>query len=197
MKVVKSITAGIVAALIIAGCSGSKEEAKKETPKEETKSVTAETTAAQQSSAFATAQPAAAKHDCEECDKAQPDAKHNENCNDCGDKTKITEPAAANLKAVGTFTVADLFAKTAELNGKVVEVKGDVVKVSNNIMGRSWVHIQDGTGAEGTNDIIFTSPNATVVKGDKVTAKGILAMNKDFGYGYFYKAIVEGSVFKK
>jgi hypothetical protein len=100
-------------------------------------------------------------------------------------------------KAYGTFTVEELFTKKAELKGKSVKVKGKVVKVLDGIMGMTWVHIQDGTGATGSNDIIFTSKRDTAVVGSTVTAQGTLIIDKDFGSGYFYAVIMEDSTFTK
>lgn len=102
---------------------------------------------------------------------------------------------AAPQAAKGSYTVADLFAKKQELNGKIVTIKGNVVKVSDGIMGKSWIHIQDGTGGKETNDIVFTSSTQTATVGDHVTAKGTVAIDKDFGYGYFYSVIVEDATF--
>jgi hypothetical protein len=100
-------------------------------------------------------------------------------------------------KAYGTFTVEELFTKKAELKGKSVKVKGKVVKVLDGIMGMSWIHIKDGTGAAGSDDIIFTSKRDTAVVGSTVTAQGTLITDKDFGSGYFYAVIMEDSTFTK
>ncbi|MCK9373198.1 MAG: hypothetical protein M0P91_08365 [Sulfuricurvum sp.] len=106
-----------------------------------------------------------------------------------------SQTKAAPQAAKGTTTVADLFAKKQELNGKSVVIKGNVVKVSDGIMGKSWIHIQDGTGGKETSDIVFTSSTQTATVGDHVTAKGTVAIDKDFGYGYFYSVIVEDATF--
>lgn len=97
----------------------------------------------------------------------------------------------------GVYSVADLYAHKADLAGKTVTVKGNVVKVSEAIMGKNWIHIQDGTGAEGTNDIVFTSASQSAAVGDQVTATGTVAIDKDFGYGYLYSVIVEEATFSK
>jgi hypothetical protein len=103
-------------------------------------------------------------------------------------------------KATGpdAYTVAELYEKSAELDTKSVSVRGEVVKVSESIMGKNWVHIQDGTGtaAKGTNDILITSQDLPSV-GDIVTANGILAKDRDFGSGYKYSIIVEQTSIKK
>ncbi len=107
-------------------------------------------------------------------------------------------PAAAPLgKPVGKFTVEELITKRAELSGKVVELTGEVVKVSENIMGRTWVHISDGTGAEGSRKMVFRSIDGKAAVSDTVTAKGRLETDRDFGFGYFYPVIVEDATFTK
>jgi hypothetical protein len=87
-------------------------------------------------------------------------------------------------------TVADIFAKKDELAGKPVKVRGKVVKFSPEIMGKNWVHIQDGSGEAGTNDLTVTT-SATAAKGDTVVITGTLTLDKDFGYGYAYDVIIE------
>jgi hypothetical protein len=84
------------------------------------------------------------------------------------------------------------------LNKKKVVVKGKVVKVSAGIMGRNWIHIQDGTGSQAkkNHNLVCTSKETAEI-GDIVTVSGILAKDKDFGGGYKYTAIVEESTIKK
>jgi len=93
-------------------------------------------------------------------------------------------------KAKGGYTVAELHAKKAELKGKKVAVRGKVVKVNAQIMGKNWLHLQDGTGKAGTNDITATSAGSANV-GDVVLATCTLSVDKDFGAGYFYSIILE------
>jgi hypothetical protein len=109
--------------------------------------------------------------------------------------TKISVPKATGPNAA---TVQEAFANSAKLNKKKVAIRGKVVKVSAQIMGKNWVHIQDGTGSQaaGNHNLVFTS-NDMVQVGDVVTASGILAKDRDFGGGYKYAAIVEEATFKK
>lgn len=104
--------------------------------------------------------------------------------------TKATGPNA--------YTVQEAFANSAKLNKKKVVIHGKVVKVSVGIMGKNWVHIQDGTGAQAaaTHNLVCTSAASAEV-GDVVTVSGTLAKDKDFGYGYKYAVIIEDSTFKK
>lgn len=95
-------------------------------------------------------------------------------------------------KPEGGKTVAELYAEKDSLSGKEVTVRGKVVKFSPSIMGTNWIHLQDGTGGEGTNDLTVTT-DAKVTVGDTVLVKGVLATDKDFGYGYKYTIIIENS----
>ncbi|MFQ5456413.1 MAG: DNA-binding protein [Nitrospirota bacterium] len=114
-------------------------------------------------------------------------------------KSKTAEPPERNsiTKAEGGYTVEELFSQKNELKGKIVKVRGKVVKVSKNIMGRHWVHIKDGTGVKDANDLTFTSVNNPPEVGSVVVAEGRLAVDKNFGGGYKYPAIVEDAAFSK
>lgn len=100
-------------------------------------------------------------------------------------------------KPDGIYTVEEIYSMKQGLKGQLVKVHGEVVKVLNNIMGRSWVHITDGTGGKDNNKIIFRTQTTTPAVGEEVTAQGILEVDKDFGFGYFYSVIVEDATFSK
>ena len=91
--------------------------------------------------------------------------------------------------------MAQLYQKAKELDGKEVTVRGKVVKYLPNIMGKNWLHVADGSGENGKAQVTVTT-QATVKPGDVVLVKGKLAANKDFGYGYFYRAIIEDAQVK-
>ncbi|MFV0376095.1 MAG: hypothetical protein ACK5JD_02195 [Mangrovibacterium sp.] len=112
-----------------------------------------------------------------------------------GRKEVAQDQTASVAPAQGGITIAQLFAQKANYAGKQVIVSGKVVKVNNGIMDRNWVHLQDGTNANGAFDLTFTT-DATVAPGDIVTFEGTVALDKDFGAGYFYDVIVEGAVAK-
>lgn len=94
-------------------------------------------------------------------------------------------------KAEGGKTVAEVFAEKDQLAGQPVIVRGKVVKSNPDIMGKNWLHVRDGSGAEGTNDLTVTTSGAVPGVGDTVLVKGPLALDKDFGMGYVYDVIVE------
>ena len=104
------------------------------------------------------------------------------------EKTDIKDVA----KASGGYTVEEIFLQSAGLKDKTVKVRGQVVKFTPNIMGTNWVHIQDGTGSGATADLTVTT-SATVAAGDLVVVEGPLTINKDFGAGYKYAAIIENA----
>jgi hypothetical protein len=112
-----------------------------------------------------------------------------------GGQSQRTPPTVEKMPPPeGGSSVADVWARRASLNGKTVTVRGTVVKFNGGILGRNWVHIQDGSGkaADGTHDLTITC-DAAVKIGDVITATGIVAVDKDFTAGYLYPVIVEGA----
>ncbi|MGA2191925.1 MAG: DNA-binding protein [Nitrospirota bacterium] len=97
------------------------------------------------------------------------------------------------------YTVADLYRNSSKLDKKEVLVRGKVVKVSTQIMGKNWVHIQDGSGSadRGNNNLVVTIKDSPPSIGDIVIAKGVLTKDKDFGYGYKYDVILDNASVKK
>ena len=93
-------------------------------------------------------------------------------------------------KADDEITIAEVFGNRQEYSGKEIEIRGVVVKVNKQIMGKNWIHIQDGTNSEGKYDLTITSQDLAEVN-DEVTFKGKIALEKDFGSGYFYDVIME------
>jgi len=92
--------------------------------------------------------------------------------------------------ATGGKTVQQIYEDPAGLSGKNVKIRGKVVKFNADIMGKNWLHIQDGTGADGTNDLTVTTATTAKV-GDTVLIEGTLVTDKDFGYGYKYAILIE------
>ncbi len=103
------------------------------------------------------------------------------------------QPVGKNIsvqKVEGGYTVEELYTKKKELNGQTVKVRGKVVKFLPGIMKKNWIHLQDGTGAQGTNDLTITTQDVTK-KGDTIVCTGKLIVDKDFGRGYAYALIME------
>jgi hypothetical protein len=119
-----------------------------------------------------------------------------------GSKGAVVAPAEKSKveKATGVnaYTVSELYKNKAKLDKKKVVVRGKVVKVSSGIMGKNWIHLQDGSGSQkkGTHNLVVTSQDLPAM-GDVVTMGGTLYKDKDFGSGYRYDVIVEEAVIKK
>ena len=103
-------------------------------------------------------------------------------------------PAAVDLsnikRAPNGQTVAEIYAGSAKLAGEKVTFRGRVVKFNGGIMGKNWLHVRDGTGSDGSNDLTITSQGKAKV-GDLVLVTGVLATNRNFGGGYKYPVIIE------
>ena len=110
----------------------------------------------------------------------------------------LEEISIAKAAAANGYTVAEIFAKAKELAGKKVQIHGKVVKFSPKIMGKNWIHLQDGTGdpMQNSHDLVVTSAEIVEV-GSIVTLEGTLAAAKDFGAGYKYDALVEDAAVVK
>lgn len=92
--------------------------------------------------------------------------------------------------ASGAISLADLFAKKESYKGQTIKITGKCVKVNPNILGRNWLHIQDGSGDE-LDLTVTTSENVSL--GSVVTMEGTITLDKDFGAGYRYDIIMEGA----
>ncbi len=89
-------------------------------------------------------------------------------------------------------TIAEIFAQKAKLKDRAVAVRGKVVKVNARIMGKTWIHLRDGSGnrESKTDDLTVTTQGDAAV-GDTVVVKGIVRTDKNFGIGYVFPVIIE------
>jgi hypothetical protein len=105
-------------------------------------------------------------------------------------------PKAANLanipRAPNGQTVAEILIGKNKFAGQPIAIRARVVKYNAQILGKNWLHLRDGSGGEGTNDLTVTT-NAEVKVGDLVLVTGKLTTDRDFGSGYTYAAIVENA----
>eukprot|EP01035_Chromulina_nebulosa_P034591 gene34591-46426_t len=85
-------------------------------------------------------------------------------------------PELKNIKrAEGGQTVEEIVTGKAKFAGKAIAVRGRVVKYNGGILGKNWIHVRDGSGAEGTNDLTVTT-DAVVKVGDLVLVTGTLRL---------------------
>lgn len=93
-------------------------------------------------------------------------------------------------RPAGGKTVAEIHAEKAQLAGKEATVRGKVVKFNSQIMGKNWIHIQDGSASGENGDLTLTAGTPVKV-GNTVLVSGVIATNKDFGFGYKYGVLME------
>jgi hypothetical protein len=109
-------------------------------------------------------------------------------------------PAAAKIDltgiklAEGGKTVKEIYADSTALAGKTVTVRGKIVKYNKHILGKNWLHIEDGSGtlSDHNNDLTVTSTGEAAV-GDTVLVTGTVSTNRDFGAGYRYGVMIENA----
>lgn len=92
-----------------------------------------------------------------------------------------------NAASLGKVSLSDLFANPELYEGKIVEISGTCTKVSRAILGRNWVHVNDG---QSDKDLVVTLQQ-DVEKGEKLTIEGIVQLNVDLGSGYTYDILLE------
>ncbi|MHC4679487.1 MAG: hypothetical protein ACYTEK_12390 [Planctomycetota bacterium] len=105
-------------------------------------------------------------------------------------KPAIEQKEISIEPAEGGISIGELFSNRDAYADKTVLIKGQVTKINRAIMGRNWVHLQDGTSGSGNFDLTVTT-NDEVAVGDVVTFEGKITLNKDFGAGYSYEVLME------
>ena len=93
-------------------------------------------------------------------------------------------------------TIADIYARKVQLKDKTVSVRGKVVKATNGVLGKNWLHLRDGTGKGGSDDLAVAS-NDTASVGETVVISGLVHLDRDLGSGYHYDVLVEDARVKK
>ncbi len=95
-------------------------------------------------------------------------------------------------------TVAEVVQGKKGLKDKTVLVRARVVKINTGIMGKNWLHLQDGSGKaqDGSNDLLVTSKDSAAV-GDIVTVRGVVRTDVTVGPGYAYEVMVEDASVRK
>ena len=113
---------------------------------------------------------------------------------DASQAAKDAGVSFSGLQKAGV-TIGELYDGQGGFAGKEVTLRGKVVKFSPRIMGTNWLHVQDGTGQPGGQDLTVTTAAEAKV-GDTVLITGKVTLNKDFGMGYKYPLILEDAKVK-
>jgi hypothetical protein len=90
----------------------------------------------------------------------------------------------------GCITIADLYSGKSKYSGKIVRITGKITKINPAIMGKNWIHIQDGTESSGFFDLTITT-DLDLQTGKIITIEGKVSTDRDFGYGYTYEILLE------
>lgn len=91
-------------------------------------------------------------------------------------------------------TVAEVNQQRTALVGKTVRIQGTVVKATGGILGKTYLHLRDGSGdaAAGSNDITVTTEALPKV-GEVITVEGVVATDIDIGSGYKFPTLVQNA----
>jgi len=112
--------------------------------------------------------------------------------NSKGDGHMNADPSSTSpvgsVSVEGSMKIADLVANKKAYAGQTVQLSGTCVKINKAIMGRNWIHLQDGSMND--YDLVITS-DAMVPVGNSVTMTGVVTLDKDFGASYQYELIIE------
>jgi hypothetical protein len=92
-----------------------------------------------------------------------------------------TEPKTGN----DLICIVDLVQNKSSYDGKHVRIHARCTKVNRNIMGRNWVHLQDGT--YDAFDLVVTTLSH-VQAGSELEIEAKVVLDKDFGSGYYYES---------
>ncbi len=122
-----------------------------------------------------------------------PDALHKS----FGKGRTVLPPEKGSIKVPkGGLSVEALYRDSEKLKGKEVLLRAKVLKASNNIMGKNWLTLSDGTGKPPL-DTIKATTQEVVSPGQIITMKGTLKTDVNLGSGYHYKVLIEKGTIRK
>jgi len=104
------------------------------------------------------------------------------------------QPAAADGSR-GVITIAMVHRQAPTLEGASVTVHGKVTKVTRGVLGKNWLHLQDGSGdaTRGTHDLVIATTADTQLDAS-VAATGVLVRDRDLGSGYRFAVMIDDAV---
>lgn len=107
-----------------------------------------------------------------------------------GDQVSVGKVTRAT--GVLGHTVSEVVNGRSQLVGKRVRVHGVVVKSTSGVLGKTFLHLRDGSGnsASGDHDLAVTTLQEATV-GSTILVEGTVITDKDFGSGYTYRVLVE------
>lgn len=113
-------------------------------------------------------------------------------------RAEVKDVKVAKATGPDARTVEEIVSGAAKLKGKPVVVRGTVVRFTSGVLGKNWVHLQDGSGSasQNTHDVLVTTQDEAKI-GDVVLVKGTVRTDLDLGSGYSYKVVVEEAKLQK
>ncbi len=115
----------------------------------------------------------------------------NLNAGNGGESSTQAIGKASSMPVKDAVKLSELIDNKAKYAGKTITVAGEIVKVNNGIMGKNWVHIQDGSKEKGKALDLTITTNLNIPVGSNVALTGKIVLDKDFGAGYRYDIIME------
>lgn len=106
------------------------------------------------------------------------------------------EPKLTRAAAPEGRTIAEVYAQRASLKDRTVVVRGRIVKEIDGVMGKSFLHLRDGSGSGPSADLAVSTDTAASV-GDVVLMTGTVHLDRDLGAGYRYEILIEDAQIKK
>jgi len=106
-------------------------------------------------------------------------------------------PRAAGKKGQAhAMTIEEILAydSKAALPEEQVVVRARVMKIKRNILGKTWVTLQDGTGTSSDDKLIATT-TYPIELGKTYRVYGFIRNDVDLGSGYLYKVLFEEAQF--
>lgn len=106
--------------------------------------------------------------------------------------TTVEVKAVPKADGANGKTVAEVIGDRTKLSGKSVRIRGTVVKVNGGILGKTYLHLRDGSGdaTAGTNDIVVTT-DALPELGATIVVEGNVVVDRDIGAGYKFPTMIE------
>lgn len=100
-------------------------------------------------------------------------------------------PAVSRSRAANGHTIEEIFARRAALREQRVRVRGTVVKRTDGILGKTYLHLRDGSGSVEREDHDLTLTTSEELElGEVVEVEGQLLVDQDLGLGYRYPALL-------
>jgi hypothetical protein len=104
---------------------------------------------------------------------------------------EVAAGAVTRSSASNGFTIADLFEQRSALAGRRVSLRATVVRRMDGVLGKTFLHLQDGTGSpERANYDLAATTSDELPLGETVEIEGELKVDQELGIGYTYSVLL-------